>query len=178
VTGTKSDPFPILKTERLTLRQLTETDVKAIYTLRSNESVNRYIKRSRQVTLDEAKTFINKINVGINQHSWIYWAICLKDTTDLVGTICLWNFSDDKTMAELGYELDPTYQGQGYLNEALKSVVLYAFVTIGLTSIEAYTHRENLSSTRLLEKNKFRLDPTKVDEGNTNNIVYRLTKDE
>ena len=40
-------PFPILKTDRLILRQLVNTDDKEIFALRSDDNVNRYLDRSQ-----------------------------------------------------------------------------------------------------------------------------------
>jgi ribosomal-protein-alanine N-acetyltransferase len=167
-------PFPVLSTERLTLRQLTDADDLAIFALRSDDIVNRYIDRPKQTSIDEVKAFILKINNGIKQNKWIYWAICLKDKPNLIGTICLWNFSNDKTNAEIGYELNPEFQGQGLMNEALRSIINYGIQTIGLQKIDAYTHKENDSSTRLLVMNNFKLDRDRKDEENINNIIYSL----
>ncbi|MCX6150668.1 MAG: GNAT family N-acetyltransferase [Ignavibacteriales bacterium] len=169
-------PFPILTTERLTLRQLSGVDDLAIFFLRTDERVNKYIERQKPANLDEAKSFILKINDGIKHNNWIYWAISLRNNPDLIGTICLWNFSRDKTTAEVGYELNPVFHGQGLMNEALRSIIDFGIKTIGLKKIDAYTHKDNSRSTRLLEKNNFTLDLERKDEENLNNIIYSLTE--
>ena len=166
--------FPILKTERLTLRQLKDTDDLATSSLRSNNSVNKYIARSKQTTVDQAQAFIAKINDGINQNRSLYWAICLKEYPDLIGTICLWNFSNDKTCAEIGYELSPASQGKGLMDEALKCVLDYGFHSLGINTIEAFTHRDNVASARMLVKNKFEHAPVRIDVDNSNNHIYCL----
>ena len=61
----------------------------------------------------------------------------------MIGTICFWNESADRKSAELGYELHPEYQGNGYMDEAMKEVIGFAFRS-GFTSLEAYTHKDNL----------------------------------
>ena len=38
-------PFPVLETERLTLRELNLNDAKAIFGLRTNKEVNEFIDR-------------------------------------------------------------------------------------------------------------------------------------
>ena len=38
-------PFPVLETERLTLRALTLEDAKPLFALRSNKSINKFIER-------------------------------------------------------------------------------------------------------------------------------------
>lgn len=171
-------PFPVLVTKRLILRQLNDSDDLSIYSLRSDENVNKCIERPILSSIREAKKFIEKINSGINQGQWVYWALCQKDQPDLIGTICLWNFSVDKTIAEVGYEQKPDFQGHGFMNEALQCILAYGFGTIGLIKIEAYTHIDNLNSTRLLERNHFLFDPKRKDEKNPYNIIYSLTRQE
>ena len=143
----------VLDTTRLLLRQLKETDVSAIYSLRSNEQVNQFIDRPTAKDLEEAKAFIQKISDGIAENKSYYWGITLKQNAKMIGTICLWNLSADRKSAELGYELHPDYQGKGYMDEAMKEVIGFAFRS-GFTSLEAYTHSDNLASTKLLLKQK------------------------
>jgi len=146
------NPFPVLASERLVLRQLAMQDAAAMFSLRSDDRVNRYIGRPKQTKIAEAEAFIHEIT----QNRLLYWAICTKDSTDLIGTICLWNFSEDKTSAEAGYELLPDFQGQGFMDEALKRIIAYSFEEISLQALCAFTHPENEASKRLLERNGFK----------------------
>jgi ribosomal-protein-alanine N-acetyltransferase len=168
--------FPVFYTKRLKLRQLDDNDFQEIFALRADDNINKYISRRKATNIDEAREFIKKINEGIAENKSLYWAICFSDSKKLVGTICLWNFSDDETIGEVGYELNPTYQKMGIMNEALAAVINYGFNEIGLTTIVAYTHKDNSSSSRLLEKNNFRIDESVKDEDDINNVVYSLTK--
>lgn len=169
-------PFPELDTSRLKLRQLVNTDDQKVLLLRSDPQVNEFLVRPRQKDINEARAFIAKINNGIKENQWIYWAIELQDTMGIVGTICLWNFSDDKLAAEVGYELLPDKQGKGIMNEALEAVIEFGFTSMGLTTIKAYTHRENQKSTHLLLKKGFILDKNQKDNENENHDVFVLVK--
>ena len=164
-------PFPSLNTPRLHMRQLLHKDARDILALRSDDAVNKYIDRPATTTIEEAKAFIERINAGIANNESLYWVICLKDENDLIGTICLWNFSADKKTAETGYELLPAFHNKGYMHEALHAVLQFARETLGLESIEAFTHADNQSSRLLLEKNGFIKDPERQDKENENNIV-------
>ena len=164
-------PFPVLKTERLTLRQLASTDDNEIFALRSSENVNKYLDRKPSKSIDDAKTFIQTINKNIEKNDSIYWAITLNDTDKLIGTICLFDFSDDNLKAEIGYELLPKFQGKGIMQEATSEVIDFAIQRIGLNLIEAYTHSENQSSTRLLEKFNFK----KNSSSEENLMIFKLT---
>ena len=166
--------LPEMTTGRLVLRQLQESDVDLLFELRSDETVNRYVKRRRQINTAETLKFIKKINKGIRKQDWAYWAICKKGSTGLIGTICIWNFSAKRDVAEVGYELHPAFRGSGYMDEALKSIIRYGFEILGLERLEAFTHRENLPSAKLLEKNRFMLQPDRKDTDNPDNIIYSL----
>jgi ribosomal-protein-alanine N-acetyltransferase len=164
-------PFPVLKTVRLTLRQLVSSDVNEIFALRSNGNVNKYLDRKPSKSIDDAKIFIQTINKNIQSNNSIYWAITLNGTDKLIGTICLFNFSGDNLKAEIGYELLPDFQGKGIMQEAISKVIDFGIQHIGLNSIEAYTHSENQSSTRLLEKFNFK----KNCAGEGNFMKFTLT---
>ncbi|MGQ0737594.1 MAG: GNAT family N-acetyltransferase [Bacteroidota bacterium] len=168
--------FPILTTPRLLLRQLAETDDAAIFSLRSNDRVNRFLQRPKQHAIEEAASFIKKINDAVNEGNSFYWGITVKDEPGLIGTICLWNISADRKTVELGYELHPDQQGKGYMNEAIKAVIDYAFQTGGFSNLEAYTHKDNEASTKLLLKHQFVLQSGHSDPENANLHIYLLQK--
>jgi len=153
--NTSFTPFPILTTERLTLKQLVTADEQEIFTLRSDREINKYLDRQLSNTIDDARNFINKVNENINKNSALYWAITLSDKNVLVGTICLFGFSEEKNNCEIGYELMANFQGQGIMTEAAQKVIGYAFNTIRIQRIEAFIHRDNQRSIKLLEKLSF-----------------------
>jgi len=168
-------PFPVLKTERLTLRQLSVNDDKEIFALRSDKQVNKYIDRDPSNTIEDARTFIHKIAEVVRQNEGIYWAITLTNDDNLVGTICLFNFSNENDQAEIGYELLPAFQGQGIMQEATSKVIAFALDVIGLKTIEAYTHLENENSSKLLEKFNFRKQENIDNNSNDMFVIYKLS---
>ncbi len=168
-------PFPILTTERLTLRQLVINDEQEIFTLRSDGEINKYLDRPISNTIDDARNFINTVNENINKNNSLYWAITLRDSNKLVGTICLYGFSDENDNCEIGYELLTNFQGQGIMKEALEKVIDYAFNTVKVQKIEAFFHRDNQRSIKLLQKFSFR-DSNEADKTNHDVVCYHLTE--
>ncbi|MBG6129266.1 ribosomal-protein-alanine N-acetyltransferase [Aquimarina sp. EL_43] len=168
--------FPELQTERLFLRQLKESDDQVILFLRSNEIVNTFVKRPKTNTTEEAISFINKINKGIDQQDWLFWGITVKNNPELIGTICLWNFSEDKKIAEVGYDLHPDFYKQGIMNEALISILNYGFKTLELDHIEAFTHKNNEPSKKLLMRNNFNHIEDRIDSDNPDNIIFSISR--
>jgi len=167
-------PFPILTTERLTLRQLVIADEQEIFSLRSDIEINKYLDRQIANTIDDARNFINKVNENISKNDSLYWAITFSNKNILVGTVCLFGFSDENDKCEIGYELLTNYQGQGIMKEAVEKVIDYAFNTIKVQKIEAIFHRDNQGSIKLLEKFSFR-NSNEHDKTNPDLIYYHLT---
>ena len=168
-------PFPILTTERLTLRRLIINDEKEIFTLRSDVEINKYLDRQLSNTIDEARGFINMINENIDKNNSIYWAITLSDENILIGTVCLFGFSDEGYKCEIGYELLTGFQGQGIMKEAVEKVIDYAFNTTKVQKIEAFFHRANHSSIKLLEKLLFK-NSNELDPAYPDLLHYYLTR--
>lgn len=161
--------FPTLTTERLILRQLSDSDVPEIFLLRSDTLINKYLDRQPSKTIEDALKFIEKIK----NNSLSYWAITQKDNEKLIGTICLFGFSEEQKKCEIGYELLTAYQGKGMMSEAAKKIITYAIQTLGLKTIDAYTHKDNQSSTKLLIELKFERTDI-VDETNSDLTLFRL----
>ncbi|MDO9372853.1 MAG: GNAT family N-acetyltransferase [Ferruginibacter sp.] len=162
--------FPMLTTERLTLRQLSESDVQEIFLLRSDKTINKFLNRKPSETLDDALSFIK----NIRSNELLYWAVTQTKSEKLVGTICLFDLSDELSKCEIGYELLADHQGKGIMSEALQKVVGFAVDTVGVKTIEAFTHKENHSSTKLLEKLNFKRINI-VEETNPNLLLFRLS---
>lgn len=165
--------FPILTTERLTLRQLVAADEQAIFNLRSDTEINKFLDRKMADSLDDARQFINIVNKNIDNNTSIYWAVTLSGKSELMGTICLFGFSDESDKCEIGYELLTNFQRQGIMQEAAEEVIDYAFNTIGVQKIEAFFHRDNQQSKKLLEKFSFK-NSTELDKTDPDLVCYCL----
>lgn len=174
-----TDPFkdfPILNTSRLLLRQLNLTDAEQVLFLRSDNDVNKFIKRQTPRKIQDAIEFVDKIQLGYIKRETISWVITLKDRPKMIGSICLWNFSPDRKTAEVGYDLHPSFQNKGIMTEALKEVLQLGFYSLDLENIVAFTHRLNENSKNLLTKNGFMLQEQETDPDNEDNIIFSISK--
>jgi ribosomal-protein-alanine N-acetyltransferase len=170
-------PFPERTTERLHLRKIEDSDCNAVLFLRSHKTINKFIQRpeSEQTKNSaDALAFIKKIAVGIDRNEFISWAITLKNSPEMIGTICLWNFSNDRKTAEVGYDLDPIFQGKGIMSEALKSIVNFGHLELNLDQVEAFTHRDNENSKTLLINNGFTLNENRRDVDAHSNLIFEI----
>ena len=175
MTDLNSATFPILTTERLTLRQLSIDDQQDIFALRSDPEINKYLDRAPSKTTEDAINFINKVNANIEKSIALYWVITLTDTKTFIGTICLFDFSSEKSSCEFGYELMTKFQGQGIMKEAAQIVIDYVFQTLKLRNILAFTHCDNQNSNKLLSKFNF-VKSIETDKENPNLIIFTLTR--
>jgi [ribosomal protein S5]-alanine N-acetyltransferase len=167
-------PFPVLTTENLTLRQPTTDDQRDILALRSDPEINKYLGRQPSKTIEDAINFINKVNDNLEKKLSIYWVITFTKSKEFVGTICLFDFSNEKNSCEIGYELMTKFQGQGIMKEATKKVIDYAFQTMQFKKIVAFTHNDNQNSTKLLEKFDFKKSG-EADKENPDLNIFTLT---
>lgn len=165
-----------IKTDRLLLREINESHIDDILRIRSNELINQYVKRNSPKNNYDALEFILHIRRRTQNNEIIFWGISYKDQRNLIGTICLWNFAQDRKTAEVGYELLPEYHGKGIMTEALKSVLEYGFNILNLQEVLAFTHRNNTKSQILLIKQGFVLQEGKVDEENIENVIFSIKK--
>lgn len=173
--------FPVLRTPRLILRQVSLEDENEIFSIRSDERVNRFLGRPKAISIDDAREFIRNITEGIGKNEVFYWGITLKKEKKIIGTVCLWNISKENSRAEIGFELHPDFQGKGIMREALPKVIQYGFSTMQLQTIEGWTNAENHNSIKILEKNNFRRDSDaekKAMEGLGNMVIYSLRNPE
>ncbi|RNL54224.1 GNAT family N-acetyltransferase [Pedobacter jejuensis] len=168
-------PFPILTSERLTLRKLAIDDQQDIFALRTDAEINKYLDRAPSKTIEDALNFINKVNENIEKTMAFYWAITFTDTKKFVATICLFNFSGEKNSCEIGYELVTKFQNQGIMKEAAQIVINYVFNTLKVRNILAFTHRDNQNSTKLLLKLNF-VKSEETDKENPDLNIFTLKK--
>ncbi len=166
----------MIETERLLLKEINESYVNDILKIRSNEIINQYVQRVSPKNNYDALQFILTIKEKTKNNQTFYWGISLKGQSNLIGTICLWNFSEDRTVAEVGYELLPEYHRKGIMSEALKAVLNFAFNESHLQEIVAMTHKLNENSKRLLLKQDFVLQEGRIDDGVPENMVFSLKR--
>lgn len=172
------NPFPVLKTDRLNLRQIKETDLNELFILKSDE---RLLKKynGKAKTYEETVLKLRSLVDSMEKKRSITWGISYKDEDKLIGSICLWNICEEQSKAEIGYELMYNFQGQGIMQEAIKAVIDYGFKNMGLHFIEAVLYESNVESVKLLERNSFMLveDFTEeeiVDEKVMKLVLYKL----
>jgi ribosomal-protein-alanine N-acetyltransferase len=148
-------PFPVIHTERLVLREITDEDLPEVFFQRSDPQMMKYVDRAPARSLEDAAEFLGRLKAALLANEGITWGITLKDEPKLIGNIGIWRIEKEHHRAEIGYALHPGHQSKGYASEALKAILHYGFHTMKLHSMEANVNPDNAASIKLLERNNF-----------------------
>lgn len=149
------NPFPVLETERMLLRAFTPDDAPAVLLYRGNADAMRYIPKPIQSTLDDALNMIREITEMIAANDGICWAIELKSNQEVIGSMSYHLIQKAHHRAELGYMIHPSHWGKGYVSEAVKALLDYAFNNVKFHSVEAIIDPLNTASANVLLKSGF-----------------------
>ena len=164
--------IPVLSDATVSLRPVRREDVTHFFRLRSHPEVNKFLHRKPPADLAETQEWLDRLFEGeAPRYNWCV----LNGAGQEAGSVCLWNFSADRTVAEIGYELLPEFQGKGLMAAAISKVCSFAFGHLNLSAILAFTHRENAASLRLLSKAGFVLEKDKRDPEFKDNVILSLS---
>ena len=169
------NPFPMLKTERLVLRQLEDKDAPLFFDYQSNKQNFLHVDMPVYTDILQAYSYIKEKNEDIQRNKWILWAIADINTDRILGTISIWNFNQEKDKAEFGYGLFPGNTGKGIMTEALLRAIDFGFKDLCLKTLEAYTNIMNLKSIKLLKRTHFKY-VSKIQEGTGTLAIFKIEK--
>ena len=137
---------------RLVLRRLRAEDLEALVAYRNDPEVSRYQSWSDYDT-ERGRQLIESMNGRQpGQPGWFQFAIALKDSDVLIGDCALRTDEYDSRMGEIGFTLSRGHQGQGLGTEAVRTLLGYAFDTLGMHRVIGVTDVKNTASVRTLER--------------------------
>jgi ribosomal-protein-alanine N-acetyltransferase len=150
--------FPVLRTPRLELRELTVADAPWYLAHFSSPEIVHGTGFPAPVGIAGALDEMDRYVTGLfERREGIRWGLVPAGTGTLVGTAGIFRWTDGpEPDAELGYDLAPEWWGRGLMSEALAAIVGYAFGTLGLVRLEALVLDGNDRSCRTLERAGFR----------------------
>lgn len=140
----------MLETERLFLRPMNETDVDAVFEMRSDEDIMRFI-RAPQINRREAKNWIRLVSSRWEKEKIGFCAIVEKASNRFAGWCGLWRLKETDEI-EIGYALVKDFHGLGYASEASQAFLIYGFEKLNLEKIVAVARPENHASRRVMER--------------------------
>lgn len=139
----------MFETERLILRRLDEKDVDAIFAMRSDPEVMRFIRAPQNRT--ETINWLNLVSSRWASDRIGFCAIVEKQNGKFVGWCGLWRLKETSEL-EIGYAIAKNAWGKGFATEAAQVFLRYAFEQLKTEKIVAVAEPENASSRRVMEK--------------------------
>lgn len=163
INTTIFNEFPVLKTDRLTLREIRVSDAPEIYKMRASGRVNQFIARPNMGKLEDSVLLAEKTIQAYKNQQAIGWAGILRDSNEIIGT-CGFNMIDFYNLrAEIGGELSVDYWGKNVALEAVEAIIRFGFETMNLHTIEAKVSPGNRGAIFLMEKIGFKKEAHYVD---------------
>jgi len=175
----------IIETEHLILRTWKEEDIEPMTAIDKDPLVCKYFPAlgNREATL----AFIKGNTEFYHQHGFMFYAVELKSTHEMIGFIGLKrpSFEAHFTPAiEIGWRLASKHWNKGYATEGAKVALNYGFNQLNLDEIVSFTVVDNIPSRRIMEKIGMHHNPTddfdhpKLAQGNPlrRHVLYRLCK--
>ena len=146
-----------LETDRLMLRKATKNDASDMLDYASDEETVKYLDWAGAKTVEEVRK-------GIFDFHWSnpgIWAIELKDTQKCIGTIDI-RLRPEHEKCEFGFVLNRQYWNNGYMTEALSSILKLCFEELELNRVEAFHYVGNEGSGRVMQKCGMKYEGTSV----------------
>lgn len=174
-----------LETPRLILRGWKASDREPFARLNADPRVMRYFPAT--LSRAESDEVADRIQQGIEQRGWGFYAAELHETAEFIGFIGLSipNFEAHFTpCVEIGWRLAAAHWNRGLATEGAREAAAHAFRNLGISEIVAFTAVSNAPSRRVMEKIGMSYDPAgdfdhpRIGEGHPlrRHVLYRLRK--
>ena len=83
------------------------------------------------------------------------WQIILQADNISIGSACFMGMPDAMGQVEIGYGLNESFRGHGYMTEAVGALCAWALGQPGVTAVTAETETGNAASHWILKRNGF-----------------------
>ncbi|WP_074213594.1 GNAT family N-acetyltransferase [Salinivibrio sp. ES.052] len=141
----------MIVTERLCLRPFEPQDATRVAELLANKVISEMTSNiPYPYTESDAASWIASHRERYENRTSIIYAVTLKQTGDLIGTVSLPKLSDG--LGILGYWLGVPYWGNGYATEASKALIAHCKKHFGLKRLHVTHLAENQRSKSVVTK--------------------------
>ena len=139
-----------VKTKRMVLRPMSDAETEALIARTDSDDE---LRAAYGEMLDGCK------RDPANRVWYAPWKMALKGGADYIGDLCFKGPAKNHSV-EIGYGIQPEYEGKGYTTEAVQAITQWAFGQNDVVFVEAETDPDNRASQRVLEKCGFVPDGT------------------
>ena len=131
------ETVPVLQGKHVILRALTEADAASYHQILSDEVTMKSYGLRVFSTVEDTKAFIAEQKNWFVRQVAIRWGIVSRMNQQVVGDVILWRFDPLRRHAEVGIKIHKDHRRRGLPQEALDTVLAFAFSELGLHSLEA-----------------------------------------
>ena len=155
----------ILQTERLFLREMTPADFEALYAVLADpENMQHY---PCVPDADGVRDWIARNMRRYRENGFGLWAVCLKETGELIGDCGLTlQMIDGQRLPEIGYHIRRDCQRRGFAKEAAGAVLEWALQHTDYPAFYSYCKYTNTASRKTAEAIGMRFDREYPDAAN------------
>lgn len=144
--------LPTLETDRLVLRKVQPEDLQDLYEIYSDLQVVEYVACELDLSIEDTQKWLEWRLNNAKEGRPVPWALMLKSTKEMIGLCGLCSLNAKDAKGELMILIKRAHWNHGYAQEALKEILNYVFMHMGLNFLEALIHPDNLGSITLHEK--------------------------
>ena len=156
----------MIETDRLILRPFQLSDHGDMLEYQSNPEVVKYIPwpvRTSEQVMEALEKGLKDTKLK-QQGDWVLLSIVLKDSNKVIGQLNISLVSEKNKHAEFGYVLNPAFSGNGYVTEACRALLTWAFNNHDLHRISAVMDQRNPKSRAVCERLGLRLEATHIED--------------
>ena len=147
------------KTQRLTVRPVTNSDFNFIRSLHTSPEVMKYIGGGITRTAEQTKTIMDKY-LKLEEENPLLggWIAFLTETNEPVGNLIIRKPATPEEIEglEIGYSFTEANWGKGFATECARGMIEYAYREIGRVRLVALIEPTNEASRKTLEKVGFK----------------------
>lgn len=145
-----------LETKRLILRDYEECDIEAYFKLKSDSKTMYYLQDIQLYTKEEAEEdFANVLqDMKSDDRKFYFLHIELKDSHEQVGSVG-YTVTENTPVGKLvhaGYFIYPKFWNHGYVTEAFKKILDFAFLENDVYRVTTGCLAENVGSEKVMKK--------------------------
>ena len=162
-TGTQA-----IETHRLTLRRFHAEDAEDMFrNWASDPEVTRFLTWEPHPDVTYTRDWLSFVSGKYRSGEFFDWAVTLAQPVFagekakphvMIGTCGFTSIDTASNSAEIGYVLNPSYQGRGYATEAVKRVLRFAFEELEFNRVEARYIIGNDRSRRVMDRAGMRFE--------------------
>lgn len=142
----------ILKTERLYLREMNQSDFTQLSKILQDEST--MYAYNGAFSNNEVQEWLDRQIARYHEYGFGLWAVVLKETEEMIGqcglTMQSWK---DGQVLEIGYLLQKVYWHKGYAIESAKACKEYAFTKLNADEVFSIIRETNTASQKVALRN-------------------------